>query len=63
VLRIPEYGKGRTKSYTAKFCKCIGRYNFKCGLNVRFLGVGMISEEDGNKMVETDSGCVHICLL
>ena len=63
MLRIPEYDKGRTKIYTAKFCKCNGHYNFKCGLNVRLVGVGMALEEDGNKVMETDSRCVHICLL
>jgi hypothetical protein len=62
ALRIPEYNKGRTKSYTANFSKCIIRCNFKCGLNVRLLGVGMASEEGCSKLMGTDSRCAHICL-
>jgi hypothetical protein len=54
---------GLTKSYAAKIFQSIGHYNFKCDLNDRLLGVGMASEGDGNKLMETDSRCVYICLL
>ena len=36
--------------------------NFTCGRHVRLHGVGMTSEEECNKVMETDSRCAHICL-
>jgi len=54
--------RGELRATPQNSLKCIIRCNFKCGLNVRLLGVGMASEEGCSKLMGTDSRCAHICL-